>query len=116
MNALGKLDAFSMIVPDVDMFIPMHITKEAMKLSRIEGTKTEFDEAVRDEEFIAPERRDDWREVHNYTIAMNRAIEALDTLPLSLRLLRNCHEQLMENVRGGAYSKLQVNSDTVRTG
>ncbi|MFA5718873.1 MAG: Fic family protein [Desulfobulbaceae bacterium] len=99
-KSLGELNAFTLIVPDVDLFIRMHIIKEANTSSRIEGTKTEMDEAVMDEESIIPERRNDWREVQNYVRAMNTAIEKLNTLPLSLRLLRQTHEILMTGVRG----------------
>ncbi len=99
-RALGELNAFSLIVPDVDLFIEMHITKEANQSSRIEGTQTAMDEAVMSEELIAPEKRDDWREVRNYVDAINMAMADLQALPLSNRLLRDTHAVLMRGVRG----------------
>ena len=99
-KSLGELNTYTMIVPDVDLFIEMHIVKEAKTSSSIEGTRTEIDEAILDEDAILPERRDDWQEVQNYVAAMNSAISELKTLPLSLRLLRNTYEKLMSGVRG----------------
>ncbi|UCS94015.1 Fic family protein [Echinicola marina] len=99
-RSLGKLDAFSDLIPDIDFFIMMHITKEATVSSKIEGTQTSFQEALIKEQDLDPEKRDDWKEVHCYIEAMNQAIQEMERLPISTRLIKQTHATLLQGVRG----------------
>lgn len=97
---LGELNSFSKLVPNIDLFIQLHVTKEAVVSSRIEGTQTRMDEALLPETEIKFERKDDWKEVQNYIKAISEAIKSLETLPISSRLIRNTHRILLDSVRG----------------
>lgn len=97
---LGELNSFARLVPNTDLFIQLHVTKEAVVSSRIEGTQTNMREAVLPESEISPQHRNDWHEVQNYTQALNQAINELKVLPLSSRLLKQTHATLLQSVRG----------------
>ncbi len=97
---LGELNSFTKIVPNIDLFIQLHVTKEAVISSRIEGTQTQIDEALMAEDDVSPERKNDWKEVNNYIKALHHAIVELDRLPLSGRLIKSTHRILLDSVRG----------------
>ena len=96
---LGRLDMYSEYV-NIDLYLRMHITKEATQSSKIEGTQTNMEEAFLDKEDIAFEKRDDWVEVQNYIGAMNEAVQQLHRLPFSSRLIKQTHKILLDGVRG----------------
>lgn len=97
---LGRLDMYSEYIPNIDLFISMHVLKEATQSSKIEGTQTNIEEALLDKEDIVLDKRDDWEEVQNYIEAMNTAIKQLETLPFSNRLIKETHRVLLQGVRG----------------
>ncbi|NBL66068.1 Fic family protein [Flavobacterium sp. NST-5] len=96
---LGRLDMYSEYV-NIDLFIRMHIAKEATQSSKIEGTQTNIEEAFLNKDEIAYEKRDDWEEVQNYISAMNEAVKLLHRLPFSSRLIKQTHKILLQGVRG----------------
>ena len=111
-RTLGQLDMYAEYVPNLDLFISMHVVREATQSSRIEGTRTRIEEALLDRDEIPAEKRDDWEEVQNYIEAMHHAVDALNRLPFSTRLIRKAHRVLMQGVRGqnkrpGAFRRSQ---------
>ena len=99
-RALGELNAFAQLVPDIGFFISMYVAKEATQSSRIEGTQTNIEDSFKAAHDLPPEAHDDWAEVQNYIQAIHFAITQLETLPFSSRLLRDTHAVLMQGVRG----------------
>src|SRR3569833_294602 len=97
---LGRLDMFSKYVPNINMFIQMHVAKEATQSSKIEGTQTNIEDVFMNKDDIPPDKRDDWVEVQNYIGAMNHGMELLQKLPFSSRLIKQTHAVLLRGARG----------------
>ncbi len=95
---LGRLDMYSDYVPNIELFISMHIAKEATKSNMIEGTKTNIEDIVLNKEDVDIDKRDDWDEVRNYISALNLSIEKLEKLPFSSRLIKEVHKTLLKGV------------------
>jgi len=100
--ALGRLDGMRLVLPDPSLFLYMYVRKEAVLSSQIEGTQSSLSDLLLFESSEAPGApMDDVTEVSSYVTAMNYGLERLKELPLSLRLMREIHEKLMSNARGG---------------
>lgn len=102
-RALGRLDGITMLLPREELFLYMYVRKEAVLSSQIEGTQSTLSDLLRFEtEAQAGKPVDDIREVSNYVDAMMYGLERLRELPLSLRLIREMHERLLQSGRGEA--------------
>jgi len=102
-HALGKLDGIATLLPNPDLFVGMYVRKEALLSSQIEGIDSTLDQVIRFEQGEEPsdgKRLHDTAEVVNYVRALNYGIKRLAELPLSLRLIREIHAELMRGVRG----------------
>jgi Fic family protein len=100
-RAIGRLDGEIRNVPDPSFFVAMYVRREAVLSSQIEGTQSTLEDllVVELEPRIADVSRD-VDEIVNYVAAMNYGLDRLGTLPLSLRLIRELHAQLLRGVRG----------------
>lgn len=100
--ALGRLDGMSMVLPDSSLFLYMYVRKEAVLSSQIEGTQSSLSDLLEHEAEDTPGAPlDDVTEVSCYVRAMNHGLQRLKEFPLSLRLIREIHLELMHNARGG---------------
>lgn len=100
-QAVGRLDGVTRTLPNPDLFVAMYVRREAVLSSQIEGTQSTLEDVLAFE--LDPRQRDvprDVEEVVNYVRAMNYGLERLATLPLSLRLIREIHAELLSDVRG----------------
>jgi len=102
-QAVGRLDGVIQTIPNADLFISMYVRHEAVLSSQIEGSQSTLKDLLAIE--LEPERLglpDDIEELVNYVRAMNHGIERLTDLPLSLKLLREIHGELLQSGRGSA--------------
>lgn len=100
--ALSELSGLGRVLPNPHLLIAPYLRREAVLSSRIEGTQTSLADLLADEAGQTPQAPpDDVREVRNYVTALQYGVDRLQTLPLSLRLVRELHERLMQGVRGG---------------
>ncbi|MDO4712258.1 MAG: Fic family protein [Peptostreptococcaceae bacterium] len=101
-RSLGGLSSYSELIPNIDIYIRLHIKTEAHKSNKIEGTKTSIQEEMMKVEDVSPERRNDHIEVENYIAALDHGINriSVDDFPLSIRLINEIHEVLLKGVRG----------------
>ncbi len=97
---IGRLDMYSEYIPNIELFIQMHVIKEATQSSKIEGTQTSIEDALLKKEDVSSEKKDDWEEVQNYITALNVAIDSLKEIPFSTRLIKESHKILLTGVRG----------------
>jgi Fic family protein len=97
---IGRLDEVTDILISPNYFVYMYARKEATLSSQIEGTQATFSDLIKAEAGMADEVPNDVKEIENCIKAINYGFERIETLPLSLRLIREIHEILMEGVRG----------------
>jgi Fic family protein len=100
-RALGRLDGSIQALPNPELFVFMYVRKEAVLSSQIEGTQASLADVLEVEaKLFDPMRPDDTDEILNYVTALNFGLSRLETLPLSQRLIREIHKELMQGVRG----------------
>jgi Fic family protein len=103
-RALGRLDGVTLLLPDPDLFLYTYIRKEAVLSSQIEGTQSSLSDILLFESEVVPGvPTADAQETVNYIDAMEHGLRRIQSgeLPLSLRLLREVHERLLADGRGG---------------
>jgi Fic family protein len=100
-RALGAINTIATILPNPELLVAMFIQKEALLSSQIEGTQSSLVDVLGAEEDHEP--TSDVGEVVNYINAMRYGLSRIreDDFPMSLRLLREIHNILMQQVRGG---------------
>lgn len=100
-RSLGRLDGIGSVLPNPDLFVAMYVRQEAVLSSQIEGTQSTLEDVLQFEvDAKGADLPKDVEEVVNYVGAMNYGLKRLEELPLSLRLIREIHSELLKGVRG----------------
>lgn len=96
---IGNLKSYSELIPNIDLYIKMHIKMEANKSNRIEGTQTSIEEELMPIMEVSPEKRNDVREVQNYIDALQYSVDRIikEDFPLSSRLIKEIHKELISS-------------------
>ncbi len=97
---LAELNGIGFSLPNPDLFIMMAIRKEALLSSQIEGTQATMTDVLTYETWEEVDNLDDVQEVVNYIKALHHGITRIDQLPLCIRVIKECHEILLNSVRG----------------
>jgi Fic family protein len=92
---LGKLDGITQLLPDLDFFILMYITKEATKSNEIEGTQASMSDVIERKAEVSNKRPNDVDRILKYIDAMNYGLKRIKKLPLSLRFIREIHGEIL---------------------
>jgi len=100
---VGKLDGITHTLPDVDFFLRMFVAKDATSSAQIEGTRATIIDALEMESGVAT-KETDAEDIIYYIKALDYVIKRLDDLPLSLRLIKEIHLQLMTGARSSHFS------------
>lgn len=102
--AIGKLDTISDLLPDATLYLTMYMRKESVQSSQIEGTVSTLSDVLLFElgQSNQPKSSDDLIEVINYATALEHAFKRMrdDNFPLSNRLIKEVHKQLLQSGRG----------------
>jgi Fic family protein len=99
MRLVGKLDGISQLLPDKDFFLLMFVRKEAASSSQIEGTQATMADAIEAEIIPRSAQAEDVGDIIYYIRALNYGMERFNTLPMSVRFIRELHDQLMSGAR-----------------
>ncbi|NOQ54706.1 MAG: Fic family protein [Thermoplasmata archaeon] len=108
-HALGRLDGMAENLPNPDLFVAMYVRKEAVLSSQIEGTQASLLNVL---EYELAARKSlingDVGDIVNYIAAMNLGLEQIRTEPISIKMMRNIHKRLLQNVRGSEWSPGEI--------